>query len=914
MIRLLLFACVLQAAESNYVRSHGSAWRLALGDLDGDGRRELIYGTYEGAVRALDTASGRERWSYALPGFPFAVAAADLTGDGRAEVLAATAAGTLEVLSPEGKPVWKYRSDRPLFDVAVGRAGSAPFVVTGGPDRIVQVLNARGERVAQHRVEQLVHRLAAADFDRDGVSEILVLDNRNTLERLRLKGGQLVRDWRKPLTVPDRFRNWENPGARFFAFSIECADLTGDGIPEIVMGDSLWNKQPVAAFSAEAEQLWITPPVPSSLSAWSETRSADNWYDFYSAALVRIAEIRADSPGPEVIAVTGANLRVISAQGKVLERADTLPGFADLAVDGGTLWLGSTPGGDDTLYRLPLDKSLARTFAALERRGSMRVIGENLERLRTQVLAAPARPSGGRKYRVYVGSAGSTEAAAQRSLATLEWYRKRFPYPNLEFTMTVKVIEPEPPLDERGQPWSPSRWKTDSINGTQTVDQIVDIARRIERLKIPTMFNIGHSCMPFITLATAEKILQVAPNYTVGFKSAEDEDPNLFPRFAKHYLEPLARIARRYGDKRIVTKNKGIWWFSMPSQPEVFDALLAGDTRRQLVAETEDSNSRTPEINLMSRIGLRQAGLVRAFNAAVIQDSFSFNRYFEWEYPRSGHPFLRQLAAFGMLGAEDFELRLSSTYPKEGGMEFNRLGRESIEIFLHLLGKGLIVPPRPDEMAHLSPVGFAVHPPPAKWIRDGHNGHAPQLWEPDAELDNAVIPHNGCLWGMTPTPPQALQRVLFGKQRQFGFFLPPTPWGAVAFVPARAALDKVVGVTSWWHTDGIRVWRQGEAPLTGTEAARAVAAGFERAAAALLVRPSGDPVHLQVTKADAGRYRLLAVDPGWVDPQTRTVTLRFQNGARDLRDALSGEAIPITKGTARLVVPAGSLRLLEFAR
>jgi hypothetical protein len=42
--------------------------------------------------------------------------------------------------------------------------------------------------------------------------------------------------------------------------------------------------------------------------------------------------------------------------------------------------------------------------------------------------------------------------------------------------------------------------------------------------------------------------------------------------------------------------------------------------------------------------------------------------------------------------------------------------------------------------------------------------------------------------------------------------------------------------------------------------------------------------------------------------------LRFQKGARDLRDTLSGEAIPITQGAARVVVPAGSLRLLEFAR
>jgi len=74
-----------------------------------------------------------------------------------------------------------------------------------------------------------------------------------------------------------------------------------------------------------------------------------------------------------------------------------------------------------------------------------------------------------------------------------------------------------------------------------------------------------------------------------------------------------------------------------------------------------------------------------------------------------------------------------------------------------------------------SPIGIAVHTPPKKWLQDGFNGHAPWKWRDDPELHNAIIPHNGCLWGNTETPEHALQKVLLGKKRQFGYHIPATP-------------------------------------------------------------------------------------------------------------------------------------------
>jgi hypothetical protein len=232
-----------------------------------------------------------------------------------------------------------------------------------------------------------------------------------------------------------------------------------------------------------------------------------------------------------------------------------------------------------------------------------------------------------------------------------------------------------------------------------------------------------------------------------------------------------------------------------------------------------------------------------------------------------------------------------------------------------MLGKGLVWTPLPEEMAGLSRVGFAVHRGPAAWLDDAHNGHRPHLYEGGEAMEQAVIPHNGCGWGLSPTPEHALQAVLLGKRRQFGYYVPPTPYGAFVMVPAQADLAGVPGVEEWWHTDGMRVWREGGEKLTGRAAAEAVRASFEAAAAKLPFRAEGDAVFFHTLKAGAGRWRLYAIDPGWVDPRARDVRVRVQvGGAVRVRDCLSGEVLRVRDGSFKLGVPAGGLRILEAAR
>lgn len=140
----------------------------------------------------------------------------------------------------------------------------------------------------------------------------------------------------------------------------------------------------------------------------------------------------------------------------------------------------------------------------------------------------------------------------------------------------------------------------------------------------------------------------------------------------------------RHGNKFCITKNKNVWWMSMPSRADVFDELFRADRWAVMQGRTEDSNSRTPEINLMARLGLRQAGLLDSVHASIIADLLSFNRFWQWEYPKHGHPWLRLLVAHTLMGADSFEYRTPGTLPTKAaplacrGLAMSRLGSSCI--------------------------------------------------------------------------------------------------------------------------------------------------------------------------------------------------------------------------------------------
>ncbi len=894
----------------NYFKADGNIWHIAK-----EKNNNWVTADYNGVIASANLKSGENKWTYLTNAFVFDLTTVDLNSDGNIETLLVTAQGKLIVLNSDGKELWSFQSELPLYNVEVGNltGDEKSEVICGGIDRYVYVFDDEGKLIGRsEKVDRLVHRLAVGNLDEDLYDEVIVIENRTIANLMEFDDNLFQSVWRKPIKVPDNMINWENPRGNFFPFSIEIDDINNDGKNEIIMGDTYFNKQTVMVTDCETNPIWISEGLQPF------KKEDDAQIEFYSTAYVRSADLIPEIEGKEVISLAGGMFRIWDKDGNLLGSQNSKVGFTDIEIDGREVFLSSAPNGDNFMYSFLIDENWEKKVAKIEFQGLISQIKKNTEKL--GLMVQQYRPEMVNENKIYdlkigFGSNPTNPEGLEEYRNQLEWFYQKFPYKNLRIIESLKAIEPTPPLDEQGNPWSPWRWKVDAINGTMSVKEILDKAKWIEDNEIPTIFYIGHSCMPFITLETAERILQVAPNYCLGFQTSEDENIEVVPRYFEHFYKPLAELCRKYGNKRCITKNKGLWWMSAPAHEEVFNAMFSEGRESVATAATEDSNSRTPEINLMGRGGLWQAGLLHNNDVSIHGDLFSFNRFFQWEYPKAGHPYLRLLVAHTSMGMTQISTRIREIMPSSDSAVFEVTGKESTEIFYHLLGKGIIFSPKRENALGYSPIGIVVHKPSQKWLEDAHNGHAPDMWKNDNELENATIPHNGCLWGMTNTPDHALQKILFNKDRQFGSQIPATPYGLVAFVPEFANLEDVTHIKEWWHTDGIYVWKEGGPKLTGEEAANAIKTDFTRGAEHLPFRQISNPVFMQVLKVDENHYRLVLVDSGWINPKESRVDIKIQlDGDFKVEDVLSKEKFDCTDNTFSVRMPPGLFVLIDVKK
>ncbi len=911
-LAVILSSCAAKMSNPGgiqYLDTGKNTWNVEVWN-----KEYLLTSDYDGNISMMNAGNGEEIWSYSTNAFVFDLKVDDIDNDGRPETAVVTAMGDLIVLNDEGREMWSFKSKQALFNVGIGNfTGDEKLEVTcGGIDRHVYVFDHQGNQIGKSpEVQRLVHRIAVGNLDNDAYDEIFVVENRTIAQLFEFENNTMKSAWRKPLKVPDEMVNWENPRGGFFAFSVYIDDLDNDGINEILLGDTYFNKQAVMVTNNETEPIWISKGLPPF------QKVDDAQIEFYATAFVRSADLFPEIEGKEVISVAGGMFRIWDNKGNLLGSQNSKVGFTDIETDGNTVYLGSSPNGDNFMYKLTIDESWEETVSSFEYKGLVKNIKDNTEKLRKQVENYQQESIPEKVYDINnrYFSVPKNKEQLDEFYAEQEWFKNRFPYDNLRLIFRQKAIEETPPTDEQGGPWSIGRWQVDAINGTMTIDEILERAQWVEKNKIPTVFYIGHSCMPFITLETAEKILQTAPNYCMGFLSMEDEQIRQVPRYFEHYFKPLADLCVKYGNKQCVSKNKGLWWITAPSHKEVFNAMFEDGRQNASGAATEDSNSRTPEINLMGRGGLWQAGLLAHNDVSIHADIFSFNRYQQWEYPKAGHPYLRLLAAHTTLGMTQISSRIGAIIKGEKNPEFQLIGEESTDIFYHLLGKGIIFSPEPEDALGYSPVGLVMHKPPQKWLDDAHNGHSPENWVDDEELHNAFIPHNGSLWGMTNTPEHAFQKVAFNKQRQFGYQVPPAPYGLIAIVPEFADLNKVANVSEWWHTDGIYIWKDEEEKLTGMEAAKAFSADLEKAAEGLPFRQMGEAVFMQVLRVKDNHYRLLLADPGWLDPAERKAEIRIQlDGNFNAENILEKQQVEITNNRFSVQVPAGLFVVVDVKK
>lgn len=202
-----------------------------LGDLDNDSKLEVVIGSYDGMIYALNH-DGELLWSFDTgDSVNSSPALGDLDGDGKLEVIVGSHSGYVYALTSEGRLRWKYkttdevRSSPTLTDI---NKDSRKEVIIASADGHVYALSANGSLLWEHKTKGKIYSSpAVADVNGDGALEIVIGSNTiyNSIEIVNSLG------------VPLQYFDW----LPVTASSPTLGDLDGDGKVEIILGSSRTN-------------------------------------------------------------------------------------------------------------------------------------------------------------------------------------------------------------------------------------------------------------------------------------------------------------------------------------------------------------------------------------------------------------------------------------------------------------------------------------------------------------------------------------------------------------------------------------------------------------------------------------------------------------------------------------------------
>ncbi|MBI5686802.1 MAG: PQQ-binding-like beta-propeller repeat protein [Verrucomicrobia bacterium] len=130
---------------------------FGLGDLNGDGKKEIVHGSSTGDLIAV-TLANKTLWRFDNYGYPVErIRCADLNGDGQPEVLIASGTGYLYCLDAAGKLIWQRRLGLAVHDLAL----TDGFIIAGTEDGEVHALDHAGKPKWSRYVGASVTKLAA---------------------------------------------------------------------------------------------------------------------------------------------------------------------------------------------------------------------------------------------------------------------------------------------------------------------------------------------------------------------------------------------------------------------------------------------------------------------------------------------------------------------------------------------------------------------------------------------------------------------------------------------------------------------------------------------------------------------------------------------------------------------------------
>ncbi len=231
----------------NYPTGDDITSSSALGDIDEDGKLEVIIGSHDDKVYALNSEDGTELWNYATgSSISCSPALGDIDGDGKLEVVVGSDDNYLYALNGEnGNLIWQFDTQSDVdSSPALGDVdGDGKLEVIFGntyDGRIFALNGENGGVLWSHKTNYIIiSSPALGDVDGDGKLEVVIGSGDHYLYALNGESGSL---------------RWKyNTGDDIYS-SPAIGDVDGDGKFEVVVGS--YNGKIYAINGKDGTEIW----------------------------------------------------------------------------------------------------------------------------------------------------------------------------------------------------------------------------------------------------------------------------------------------------------------------------------------------------------------------------------------------------------------------------------------------------------------------------------------------------------------------------------------------------------------------------------------------------------------------------------------------------------------------------------
>ncbi|WP_298488115.1 hypothetical protein [uncultured Maribacter sp.] len=874
---LLLFLSIMVKAQ-DFV-TEGNGLRNGVSALV-NGESILYLSELDGALSAY-TITGKKLWSKesSTPAVMFKIVAADINGDDNQDLLAASGDGHIYAYDASGKLLWKFNPGHKLRfnEVAVVKNKGEIQIFAGGNDYKLYELNTKGELVSETKINGVVRKIESGNFIKKGEQCLFVMTYAHDKFRWEFMGF-VNPDSKEVISKVSIREKSLTHLSKAMITEINVADINKDGKDDILFfGDVSWKGFFMGLdgnFNVLAKYI-------------ADNKDTQRYAHAQGTSLLPYKE--------EIVFRIGSILYICDLKGNLIKKIGQKyksATYSDLVLDSKNSKLytvGSLGGGND-VYTFSLKNPNWYTKHP-KRIGRMEKVSSNINELYQDALnfKMPSYQKKTDKPWMMITGNKIPEEVKELNGNTIVFIENKGAWSeNTSRDDLVKIMGEVALKKDKRKKYNLSR------------QEIIEKAKQKEAKNEPFVLWAGHGNDPFYTrIETLEEVLKVAPNTCYGFIYAEMdnvEDPRVI-HFIKDYMPRLAIALRKNGKAKLYFRYKNMFWALTSHLSPWKEMFFSGDYKDILVPASEDTSSRTQDVNLAGRVGMHSAGYIDDFAMRLIDDNPTSWRPYSPGGQRSVSPFLRQGVLMAAYGAR-VGINFSGLFLEEPGMNV-----------LYALMKSGVLPVVEKEDILSIGSWHLIKNADEKLIHSVDNHH--NLKQYKNGDDNAVFSVTQMHWAGTSIPAHDYSSTALGVAYRWTNYLPIMPNGMVPITPIEYSKQLKKEQIPFTISDG-KYGYVNQEKKSALEYGTIIKNTVEKGASKLPILVSG--AAWSAIKLDKKHTRIILLDPGYLDPQEREVTITFQNKKPNtVKDILKNKNIIITGNKVKVKVPAGSMRFIDVA-